>query len=283
MTLAPDAAPYVVVQGVSRSFGGKTEPTLALQDISLTVAQHEFVVLLGPSGCGKTTLLRLIAGLTLPDAGRVLIDGAAPAPGQGSAMVFQSFRLIPWKSARENIAFALPDLQRTEQLDRADRYLALVGLARFAGAYPAGLSGGMRQRLALARALARESQLLLMDEPFASLDAQARELMQVELMRLTGLRPATVVFVTHSVDEALLLADRILLMSPRPGRIVETLVVPFARPRNGNALRADPQFAQLRSHLWTRLRDMVLNDPRSDFYGRDQTDDPQSRDHQPPP
>lgn len=269
MTCAPDQPPYVVVQDVSLGFGGKAGLTIALQDVSLTVARHEFVVLLGPSGCGKTTLLRLIAGLTQPDAGQVVVDGAPPQLGQGNAMVFQSFRLVPWKSARENIAFALPDLPRAVQLERADRYLSLVGLARFAGAYPAGLSGGMRQRLALARALAREPQILLMDEPFASLDAQARELMQAELMRLTELRPATVVFVTHSVDEALLLADRILLLSPRPGRIVETLTVPFSRPRNSSALRADPQFAQMRNHLWSRLRDMVLNDPQSDFYGRD--------------
>ncbi|WP_444665688.1 ABC transporter ATP-binding protein [Cereibacter changlensis] len=241
---------------------------LALDGISLDIARQEFVVLLGPSGCGKTTLLRLIAGLIAPDGGSVQVGGQPPRPGRDAAMVFQSFRLLPWKTAAENIAFALPALPAAEARARAATYLDLVGLARFAQRYPAELSGGMRQRLALARALAAEPQILLMDEPFASLDAQSRELMQGELMRLTAVRPATVVFVTHSVDEALLLADRIVLLSPRPGRIVETLDVPFPRPRWQTDLRAEPLFAELRRHLWDRLRDMVLTDPQSDFYGR---------------
>ncbi|MFQ6755081.1 ABC transporter ATP-binding protein [Cereibacter sphaeroides] len=257
-------AEHVRLDHVSLAFGEVS----ALEEVSLSLGRDEVVVVLGPSGCGKTTLLRLVAGLIAPDAGRVTVEGAPPRPGEKTALVFQSFRLIPWKSARENVAFALPRLSRAEARQRADRYLELVGLSRFAKSWPAQLSGGMRQRLALARALAAEPEILLMDEPFASLDAQARELMQVELMRLLERRPATVLFVTHSVDEALILADRILLMSPRPGRVVEQVAVPFPRPRRDTDTRALPLYAELRRHLWERLRDMVLNDPGSDFHGR---------------
>lgn len=249
----------VAVTGVSHGFGRGASRVDALSGVTLDIAAGEVVVLLGPSGCGKTTLLRMMAGLAVPDAGTITVGGAAPVAGRGSAMVFQSFRLLPWKTALQNVTFALHG--RPDAEDRAARYLDLVGLARFARAYPAQLSGGMRQRLALARALAVEPGLLLMDEPFASLDAQVRELMQEELRRLIRARPATVVFVTHSVDEALLLADRIVLMSPRPGRIVEEL-----RPETRD--RDAPAFIAARRHLWERLREMVLGDPRSDFYGR---------------
>lgn len=242
---------HIALSGVTHGFGR----VRALEDVHLTVARGEFVVLLGPSGCGKTTLLRMVAGLLDPDKGTVAVEGHAPQAGRDAAMVFQSFRLIPWKTARQNVTFAVAGMADAH----ADRYLALVGLSRFADAYPDTLSGGMRQRLALARALAAEPAILLMDEPFASLDAQTRELMQTELRRLTD---ATVVFVTHSVDEALALADRIVLMSPRPGRIVGD----FAVPRRD---RDHPDTIALRRHLWDRLRDMVLGDPRSDFYGRE--------------
>lgn len=245
---------HVEVTAVTHGFGA----VRALEDVSVTVARGEFVVLLGPSGCGKTTLLRMVAGLLSPDTGRVAVGGHAPQPGRDVAMVFQSFRLIPWKTVRQNVTFAVAGMGDTQ----ADRYLALVGLSRFADAYPDTLSGGMRQRLALARALAAEPAILLMDEPFASLDAQTRELMQVELRRLIAARPATVIFVTHSVDEALMLADRIVLMSPRPGRIVES--IPVTRRD-----RDHPDTIALRRHLWDALREMVLGDPASDFYGRE--------------
>nr|WP_145104256.1 ABC transporter ATP-binding protein [Cereibacter sediminicola] len=259
---------HVRLEQVSLAFGQGADRMPALERVSLSLGRNEVVVVLGPSGCGKTTLLRLVAGLLAPDEGRVSVDDRPPRPGEDAAMVFQSFRLIPWKSARENVAFALPHLPRAEARARADAYLDLVGLSRFAKSWPAQLSGGMRQRLALARALAAEPGILLMDEPFASLDAQSRELMQIELMRLMERRPATVLFVTHSVDEALIMADRILLMSPRPGRVVEEVEVPFPRPRWEGDIRALPLYAELRRHLWDRLRDMVLNDPGSDFHGR---------------
>jgi len=239
----------------------------AIDSLSLDIRAQEFLVLLGPSGCGKTTLLLLAAGLIGPSTGKVEIDGQPPKAGDRTATVFQSFRLIPWKTARDNITFALPFLPAAERRKRADHYLELVGLSRVADAYPMTLSGGMKQRLALARALAAETEILLMDEPFASLDAQSRELMQLELMRLTSRRPVTVIFVTHSVDEALLLGDRIVLMSPRPGRIAEILELPFGRPRRQHDPREHPEFMPLRTHLWEALRTMVLNDPQSDFYG----------------
>ena len=256
-------AAHLSLAGVSLTLGDRP----VLDGIDLTANRGETVVLLGPSGCGKTSLLRLVAGLLHPDLGRILVNGAAPAPGAAAAMVFQSYRLLPWKTVRGNVAFALPHLAPPERAARTDHVLAQVGLARFADAWPRELSGGMQQRAALARALAPEPELLLMDEPFAALDAQSRELMQAELQRLTGgAAGPTVLFVTHSVNEALVLADRILLLSPRPGRIVEEILVPFPRPRWQHDPREHPDFLRLRRHLWDRVRGMVLSDPRSDFF-----------------
>lgn len=257
-----DAA-HLELIGVSLTLGER----LVLEGVDLTARRGEVLVVLGPSGCGKTSLLRLIAGLLAPDQGSVLIEGASPVPGEATAMVFQSYRLLPWKTVRGNLAFALPHLPPTERKARVEAALTLVGLTRFADAWPRELSGGMQQRAALARALAARPRLLLMDEPFAALDAQTRELMQTGLLRLTGAAGGpTVVFVTHSVDEALLLADRILLLSPRPGRVVEELAVPFPRPRSTFDPRDAAEFPALRRHLWDRLRAMVLSDPNSDFF-----------------
>ena len=256
-------APRLSLSGVSLTLGGRP----VLDGIDLSARRGETVVLIGPSGCGKTSLLRLVAGLLRPDRGAVLVKGAPPVPGRAAAMVFQSYRLLPWKTVRGNVAFALPYLAEADRAQRVAAVLARVGLASFADAFPRELSGGMQQRVALARALAAEPELLLMDEPFAALDAQSRELMQGELLQLTG-GPSgpTVVFVTHSVDEALVLADRIILLSPRPGRIIEEIPVPFPRPRWQNDPRDLPAFAELRRHLWDRLRSMVLSDPQSDFF-----------------
>jgi len=254
---------HLEVVGVSLTLGGR--PVLA--GIDLAVRRGETLVLLGPSGCGKTSLLRVVAGLVAPDRGSVRIDGRPPEPGRASAMVFQSYRLLPWKTVRENVAFALPQLGRAARAERVAQVLGRVGLAGFADSWPRELSGGMQQRVALARALAVEPRLLLMDEPFAALDAQSRELMQGELLRLADApgRP-TVLFVTHSVDEALVLADRILLLSPRPARIVEELAVAFPTPRWREDPRQAPEFPRLRARLWDRLRSMVLSDPGSDFF-----------------
>ncbi|MGU3576072.1 ABC transporter ATP-binding protein [Brucellaceae bacterium C25G] len=281
MLLAP---PHIVIEHLSHSFSGHGKAVgedvmPVLQDINLTVRRGETIVFLGPSGCGKTTLLRLIAGLIEPDKGCLMVNGAPPKAGVGSAMMFQSFRLLPWKTVRDNIAFALPHLTADECRAPVDKALRQVGLTRFADYYPAQLSGGMCQRVALARALVVEPDLLLMDEPFASLDAQSRELMQAETLRLTETQTeaetgtgypakATLFFVTHSVDEALIMGDRVVLMAPRPGRIREIIDVPFVRPRFMHDPREEPDFVLLRQHLWGSLREMVLSDPQSDFYGR---------------
>lgn len=263
----------IVLEGVSKTFGAgeKAAGTVALKDVNLAVPDQAFISLLGPSGCGKTTVLRLIDGLLKPDSGRVLISGAPPQPGPGMGFVFQSFRLIPWSTIRGNVEFALVEAlpDPAERRERAERYIELVGLGRFANAYPNELSGGMRQRVALARALATEPDILLMDEPFASIDAQTRELMQMELMRLWSARRSVALFVTHSVDEAILLADQVVLMGPRPGRILEVIDVGLERPRWTYDVRAEKRFIELRAYLWDRIRTLVLTDPESDFYGRD--------------
>ncbi len=253
-------AAQLSLTGVSLTLAGR--PVLA--GLDLVARRGETVVVLGPSGCGKTSLLRLIAGLIRADRGSVLVDGAPPAPGRAAAMVFQSYRLLPWKTVRQNVAFALPRLDEAARTERVEATLAQVGLTRFADAWPRELSGGMQQRVALARALAARPRLLLMDEPFAALDAQSRELMQDELRRLTsGETRPTVVFVTHSVDEALALADRILLLSPRPARVVGEVPVAFSRP---HCCADAAQLAALRRQIWDRLREMVQTDPESDFF-----------------
>lgn len=240
----------------------------ALDGVSLEVEERKFVALIGPSGCGKTTVLRLANGLIEPDAGSVLMDGYRPHPGPDMGFVFQAFRLIPWATARANIEFALESLplSKAERAERARHYLDLVGLSRSAGSYPAQLSGGMKQRVALARALAGEPRVLLMDEPFASLDAQTRELMQGELLAIWRRMTPTVLFVTHSVDEALVLADRVIVMGA--GKVLESIEIELPRPRLSARMRADGRFIELRNYLWDRIRDLVLTDPASEFYGR---------------
>jgi NitT/TauT family transport system ATP-binding protein len=262
----------VSLRGVSKSFrSAKSAPPVpALADLSLDVAGDSFVSIVGPSGCGKTTLLRLVNGLVPPDSGEVLVQGAPPVPGPHMGFVFQSFRLIPWATVEKNVAFGLEvnGVPAAERRDRTARYLELVGLSRFAGAYPNELSGGMKQRVALARAMATEPAILLMDEPFASIDAQTRELMRFELMRLWAERRGVVLFVTHSVDEAVLLSDRVVLMGPRPGRVVDSFDVALPRPRSEYDVRARPEFIELRNVLWDRIRTMVMSDPNSDFFRR---------------
>ncbi|WP_417582812.1 ABC transporter ATP-binding protein [Pelagibacterium sp.] len=240
----------------------------AVDGVSLDIVEREFVALIGPSGCGKTTVLRLANGLIVPDTGSVRIDGQPPRPGPDMGFVFQAFRLIPWANVQANIEFALESLElsKAERAERARHYLDLVGLSRSAKAYPAQLSGGMKQRVALARALAGEPRVLLMDEPFASLDAQTRELMQGELLSIWRRLTPTVMFVTHSVDEALVLADTIVVMGA--GKVLETITIDLPRPRLTVEMRADPRFLELRSYLWNRIRDLVLTDPASEFYGR---------------
>jgi NitT/TauT family transport system ATP-binding protein len=260
--------PKIDVRHVSKTFhrwrGKVDSPIAALRDISLQIQPGEFVCLVGPSGCGKTTLLRLMHGLLQPDSGQVLIDGrASTTPGPQAGFVFQSFRLLPWRTVEANVEFPLQiqGMPRPRRLDRAREYLRLVGLEDFAHSYPHELSGGMQQRVGLARALALEPQILLMDEPFAALDAQTREFMQLELGRIWQHLGVAVVFVTHSLDEALFLADRIVLMGPRPGTVEEVVPVMLPRPRWGYDFRATPEFLERRAHLWARIRGMVADQP----------------------
>jgi NitT/TauT family transport system ATP-binding protein len=241
---------------VSKSF--KDGQVLALDNLTLDIGPGEFVSIVGPSGCGKTTLLRLIDGLIAPDRGEVLVKGRPPIPTQDIAMVFQSARLLPWRTVAGNIEFVLGLRGHTQQV-RKSRALALlgaVGLREFAEAYPHELSGGMQQRVGLARALAVEPEVLLMDEPFAALDAMTRETLRGELLRLWDRRRMAVVFVTHDIDEAIILSQRIVVMRPRPGRMDGIVNVDLPEPRWQTDPRGLPAFADLRRTLWDRIHAM---------------------------
>jgi len=245
----------ITVRHLTKSYnGGKV---VALQDVSFEVQPYESLCILGPSGCGKTTLLRLLDCLIARDQGEILLDGEpVTSPRPDVAMVFQHFGLFPWKNSEQNIAYglALRGRPREEITQIVQRYIELVGLKGFEKSYPYQLSGGMQQRAGLARALAVSPSLLLMDEPFGSLDAQTRETLQEELSKILEQERKTMLFVTHSIDEAIYLGDRILLMTPRPGRIREILSVEIPRPRDISQVRADPRSVQLRTYIWDRLK-----------------------------
>lgn len=239
----------VTLSDVTKVFAKEgAEVTTALSGVNLEIRNKEIVCLVGPSGCGKTTLLRIIAGLEQATSGKVMIDGEvieSPDPKRG--MVFQEYSLFPWRTVLDNIAFGL-EMQGIDKAARnaaADRYLTLVGLEQFRNSYPYELSGGMRQRVAIARALANEPEVLLMDEPFGALDAQTRNRMQKELLAIWEKTKKTIVFVTHSVDEAVYLADRIVVLSQRPGKVREIVEVPWDRPRD----RTSTEFATVRRHV----------------------------------
>jgi len=232
---------------------------VAFHQLSLKIKRNEIMCVVGPSGCGKTTLLRCIAGLTDLSSGQLLVHGKAVdgRPPDGVAMVFQHFGLLPWKTVFDNAAFglAMAGVARDKIKQTVAHYLELVGLAGFENHYPYQLSGGMQQRVGLVRALAMNPSVLLMDEPFAALDAQTREILQEELLHLMERSDErkTMVFITHSIDEAILLGDRIAVMSARPGRIKEVLDMPFGRPRDVDVVRTDPRFSELRLHIWRQL------------------------------
>ena len=239
----------VTIKDVGKTFKKEDgTATPALEGVTLEIRDKEFVCLVGPSGCGKTTLLRIIAGLETPTTGSVTIDGSAvtgPDPKRG--MVFQEYSLFPWRRVIDNIAFGLEmkGVSREERRQTAEYYLKMVGLSRFRDAYPFELSGGMRQRVAIARALANDPDVLLMDEPFGALDAQTRNRMQKELLCLWKKTEKTIVFVTHSVDEAVYLSDRIIVLSPRPGSVQEIITIPWPRPRD----RTSADFAEVRRRV----------------------------------
>ncbi len=231
---------------------------VALDGVDLTVGPQEFVCVLGPSGCGKTTLLKVIAGLLPLDEGEVLVDGqAVTGPGPERAMVFQNFALLPWADVITNVAFGLEvrGVAKPDREQMAHALIETVGLAGFERHYPRQLSGGMQQRVGLARALAVDPQILLMDEPFGSVDAQTRRLLQTDLLALLDRTPKTVIFVTHSMTEAVRLSDRVVLMTPRPGRVHDIVEVQLPRPRPDN-LEQYPRFSELKEYLWGQLRAM---------------------------
>jgi len=241
------------VQGLSKTFTAPGRPTtLALDDVSFRVHRRELMCVIGPSGCGKSTLARLIAGLEAPNGGQMLLDGkpiAGPGPDRG--MVFQSYTLFPWLTVRKNVMFGLEvgkGASRTEAEEEAELWLKLVGLTKFASAYPHQLSGGMKQRVAIARALANRPRILLMDEPFGALDAQTRCQMQSYLLQIWKQVDITILFITHDLDEAVYLADRILILDAHPGRVREMMEVPVPRPRDPEQFMS-PAFIAARHHL----------------------------------
>ena len=247
----------IAVRDVWRQYNGTHGLVTALEGIDLEVGEGEFVCIVGPSGCGKTTLLRIVAGLEVPTSGTVTLDGIpikGPSPERG--MVFQEYSLFPWRTVLDNIVFGL-ELKKfplDEQKRLGRQYLKMVGLENFETRYPHELSGGMKQRVAIARALVNNPRAILMDEPFGALDAQTRNIMQSELLRIWEEEKKTVIFVTHSVDEAIYLADTIVIMSARPGRIKDVIEIPIPRPRS----RTSSEVNQIRDRILCDLRAEML-------------------------
>ncbi|MGW3549132.1 ABC transporter ATP-binding protein [Janibacter hoylei] len=232
----------------------------AVEDISLTVPAGEFLTLVGPSGSGKTALLDLLGGLSTPTSGEVLVDGeAVTGPGLDRGIVFQQYALFPWRTALANVAFGLEQLPltRKERTERAREYLALVGLSGSEDRLPHELSGGMKQRVAIARSLAYEPGILLMDEPFAALDAQTREQLQDELLRIWRTTGTTAVFITHGIEEAVYLGQRVAILSSRPGRLKQVVDIDLGDREGERDLRSDPDFVGYRHQIWSLLHDEV--------------------------
>lgn len=253
-----DPIPAIAIEGVTKEFSiSRRHSLVAVQDIDLAVAQGEFVAVIGPSGCGKSTILRMLAGLESPTTGTVLLNGAAPAQlvaAHRLGVAFQEHALLPWLSAWDNIALPYRVMGARPDADRISSLIGLVGLSGFERARPKQLSGGMRQRIAIARALALEPELLLLDEPFGALDAVTRRRMNLELQSIWSEQRITSVLVTHSVDEAIFLADRVFVLTERPGRIKMVERVPFPRPRD-RALMATPEFHHLADELTLAIDD----------------------------
>jgi NitT/TauT family transport system ATP-binding protein len=248
----------IEIVGLNKEYQSGRGNVLALDDINLRISPGEFLCIVGPSGCGKSTLLRILAGLDHQTSGQITVDaqGAAVA----NAMVFQESGLFPWMSVETNVGFGLMTrgVPAAAAAERVEAALKLVGLTKFRRHYPHQLSGGMRQRSAIARAFVTDPAVLLMDEPFAALDAQNRIILQAELVRIWGESGKTVVYVTHSIEEALLLGDRCVVMTAQPGRIKEIIDVPFPHPRDLLTLSASPEFGKLKLDIWRVLEDEVM-------------------------
>ena len=258
---------HIELRGVTKEFAlrptrdqPQARTLVALEDVSLEVPRGEFLTLVGPSGSGKTTLLDLLGGLSRPTSGSVLVDGAeVTGPGLDRGIVFQQYALFPWRTTLANVTFGLEQrgLSRRERTERARENLALVGLEGFEDRYPHELSGGMKQRVAIARSLAYQPGILLMDEPFAALDAQTREQLQDELLRIWRATDTTVVFITHGLEEAVYLGQRVAVLSARPGRLKALVDVDLGDRESTSDLRSDPRFVHYRHEVWTLLHDEV--------------------------
>ncbi|HHV58270.1 MAG TPA: ABC transporter ATP-binding protein [Firmicutes bacterium] len=248
----------IVLTGISKTFTSRSGTVVALDDVNLTIKEGEFLCIVGPSGCGKTTLLRILAGLEVPTGGRVEIRVREPGKPVNS-MVFQEQSVFPWYTVKENVAYglAMRGVPRKEREAIALHYLKITGLSKFAHAYPHQLSGGMKQRVSVARAFANDPSILLLDEPFGSLDEQTRVILQQELLRIWEGTRKTAVFITHSIDEALGLGDRVLVMTARPGRVKAILEVDLPRPRDLTLIRSRPRFLELFDTIWFYLREEV--------------------------
>ncbi len=269
----PNAPARLRFDGVRKEFdvrpergrtGGPRRLT-AVEDLTLDVADGEFVVVVGPSGCGKSTVLDMVAGLSSPTAGQILLDGhAITGPGLDRGVVFQQYALLPWRTAQGNVEFGL-EARRVPKAQRkriAAEHLELVGLTGFADRYPHELSGGMKQRVAIARSLAFDPEVLLMDEPFAALDAQTRESLQDELLRIWRATGKTVVFITHGIDEAVYLGQRVVVLTPRPGRVRAVIPIDLGERGPGD-VRSEPRFAAYRRLVWNALHGLEELDERS--------------------
>lgn len=256
----------IIFDKVQRTFFRDNQNFLALDDVSFRIEDKEFVAIVGPSGCGKTTLLRMVAGLEHPTGGQVMInDKPIKGPGPDRAVVFQQFALFPWKTVRENIRFGLDNkrMPRAEKDEIVKHYTELMNLVGSETAYPHQLSGGMQQRVAIARSYALDPEVLLMDEPFGALDAQTRVVMQEELVKLSRVNPRTVLFITHSVEEAVYLADRVVVLTGRPGKVGEIVDVKTVRETEDwdskekiEDVMDDESFVHLRTKIWRLLREL---------------------------
>ena len=256
----------VIVDGVSKTYVDRAgRPVRALEGIDLTVDSEEFVAVLGPSGCGKSTLLNLVAGLLSPSAGAIWLEGELAPDRVATAMVFQEFALFPWRTVQANVEFGLEErgVAAAERARRARGFLELTGLAGFESRYPHQLSGGMRQRVGIARALAVSPAVLLMDEPFSALDAQTRQLMQEELLAIWERTRQTIVYVTHNIHEAVYMADRVIVLSRRPGRVLAEVKIELPRPRTERML-GDPAFVGAVERIWSLIRDQAVEALRAE-------------------
>ena len=266
--------PKLELRGVRKSFSSPGKPEfVAIDDISIAAAEGEFLVLVGPSGSGKSTLLDLVGGLTKPTAGEILLDGKPiTGPGLDRGVVFQQYALLPWRTARANIEFGLEakGISRRQRHAIADEYLGLVGLGGFGDHYPHELSGGMKQRVAIARSLAYDPEVLLMDEPFAALDAQTRESLQDELLRIWRATGKTILFITHGIDEAIYLGQRVAVLTERPGRIKEVLPISIDRD-SVEDIRSSEPFRDYRHRIWLSLRSELQSSTNGDAAQRSST------------